>query len=113
METARESFACILARRQRLRRASSSMAALIADPTSADVTLPAGGRFAVRNAADLSDTTAALTIGDRTISVGAGVAGMTSVVDWLPQGAVVNIASGFTLLFDNGMGRWVPIGEKS
>lgn len=98
-------------RKRKDRAARTKYGSLVTTPGAGSVTLPAGARLAIRNTSVLADNTAALSIGDRTINVGAGVAGRTTVLDWLPGGSVVNIESGFDLLLDMGNGVYKKIGS--
>ncbi len=100
--------------KQRKRRDVSAFKAYIASPAAVTITLPAGGRFALRSTAGaVAGTTAATIVGpsSRTLKVPALAAGGQHVVDWLERATVVTLSAGFDLALDVGLGVFAIIAE--
>lgn len=97
---------------QRIRRNLSAFKALIDTPASSTAQLPANGRFAIRSTAGNAAGTLALTIvTNRTINIYTKVliSGQIQIVDNIQKAAVVTVETGFDLLLDIGMGKFIPV----
>ncbi len=98
--------------KQKRRRDVSAFKAYIASPAAVTITLPAGGRFALRSrAGSVAGTTAATTVAstNRTLKVPSLSAGGQNIIDWLERGTVVNVSAGFDLALDIGLGVFAII----
>jgi hypothetical protein len=99
-------------RRQKERRATSALAALIASPATAEFTMPCSGMFRLRTVdAIVGDPVLGVTLTGpttRTISCPAGSAG-SGVSVYVERGTVVTPEAGFELYADVGMGHFRKI----
>lgn len=86
---------------------------LINSPAVGAITLPAGARLALKSVSGATAGTTAATItgvSNRTIKTPLLVAGGSVKLDYVEPRAVVTPASGFEVLLDVGLGRFVKIG---
>lgn len=95
---------------QKYRRNVSAFKKYLNGTQGVAFSIPASGRFAVRNESALLDTTVALAINGESLSVPASPSGGLYIYDWLQKDSVVQSAPGFTLLLDTGLGKFVPVG---
>jgi hypothetical protein len=101
---------------QKQRRNVSKFAALIANPATDEVVLPANGRLSVVSVAGCAAGTVAVTtvgVSDRSISTPELDAGGRHPIGYFERAVTVTIESGFELYLDQGLGRWVKIAESS
>ena len=97
---------------QRNRRRLSAFKELIESPASQTAKLPADGRFAVRsNSGTIAGALALTVVSTRTFNVYTKtlISGQMQLVDNLPKDCVVTVEEGFSLMFDIGIGKFVPI----
>lgn len=99
-------------RKQRARRANSAIAALIAEPASAEFTMPVSSMVRLRTVEAIEDDPVlGLTLTGpttRSISCPPGAAG-SGVSVYIERGTVVTPEAGFELYHDNGMGKFSKI----
>ncbi len=103
-----------LRKRRKLRADRSAFGALIAEPVTGGITLPANARLGLRSVAGTEEHTMAATLdgpSSRTIFTPGMEAGTILAIDHTERGTVVNAEEGFEVVLDLGLGVWVKIGE--
>lgn len=100
--------------RERVNRKAFS--ALFDNPVSGTITLPAGARLSFVPASPVLEGVTLATVAgstSRTVKSPGLEAGERLVLDYAERATVVTAASGVVVEIDNGLGRWVKIGEGS
>lgn len=109
-------------KRRKERQDFSAFAALVAEPATAEFSLPANGRFRVVATAGAAEDELACTLTgcyvnqdkepvQREIQTPELDAGGYVTLDRLERGVVVTLEAGFELWVDAGLGRFVKVAE--
>lgn len=101
-------------RRQKVRKAVSTFAALIATPASGAFTMPAGARLSfVATAGATAGDTLATIVGPTNRTIIAKDLGTDGrqVFDFAERGVVITPSTGIDVYVDQGLARWAKIAE--
>lgn len=99
----------VIAKHRKERQNVSAFAAALAVPKTGSFQMPAPGRVALRSLAGCATGTTGATVGGDAIKVGALVAGAQWTTFYIERGVTVQVAAGFKLLLDKGLGRYAII----
>lgn len=100
----------IIRKRRKERQNTTAFAPYLNGTQGTAFAMPANAFLFVKPAAATTDGQAALTAGDKTLHVPVLAAGQVYECGWFEKDVSVKSEAGFTLMIDEGLGRYAAIG---